>query len=259
MDSLRVLLVDQDVEESERVAGRLEQADHTVLPAAGLEEAAQALEIQGFDAVVVSSRLVNEQLRVFRCNLISSGRSEKKPIQIPLICYAATPSEQPCAAELARCQVDACLPQDFEAQAFSQIISALAAEILARQATSADCEAPALPIFEAADFQEQLDFDRDLVNEILDLYLTDSTQQLTGMRIALESQDLLTLSRIAHSIKGSLGSLHALEAASRAQTLEEIAKDGDAVRSAAAFAQLERALLSLEPELRQLRHAEPGS
>ena len=53
MNMLRVLLIDDDPAECERIATRLERAQHTVLPLSGFDEAAEALEIQRFDAVIL--------------------------------------------------------------------------------------------------------------------------------------------------------------------------------------------------------------
>ncbi len=255
MDTLRVLLVDNDVNESERIAGRLEQAHHAVLPAGGLEEAAQALEIQRFDAVIVSSKLVSEELRTFRQKLNSAASNGRVPTQVPFLCYSPASGEQPTAEVLERCEVDACLPDDFEAT-FSQFIARLAAELYASQAANTVGDKPALATFKADEFQAQLDFDRDLIVEILDLFLADSARQLTEMRTAAETGNWLNLSRLAHSIKGSLGSLYAMEAASRAQVLEQVAKAGDGAHSIAALKALETAMEALLPEVLRLRRAE---
>jgi Hpt domain len=53
----------------------------------------------------------------------------------------------------------------------------------------------------------------------------------------------------AHALKGSLGSLAALEAYDAAGGLETIARDGDLLSAARGYATLEEALGRLEPEL----------
>ena len=112
-----------------------------------------------------------------------------------------------------------------------------------------------LPILAAEEFREQVGDDSDLITEIVDLFCADVEQQLPNMKRSLQSGDLLTLSRSAHSIKGSLGSLFAKRAAARAQALESAAKAGDAASSGPALAALETAIQELLPELQRLRQA----
>ncbi len=57
LNTLRVLLVDGDARQSQLISSRLAGANHTVLPASGLEEAAEALCNQKFDAVLLGSPL----------------------------------------------------------------------------------------------------------------------------------------------------------------------------------------------------------
>ena len=57
MKSLRVLLVGKDPGQGERISSLLSGAQHAVLPASGLEEAFEALEVQKFDAVLLLSQV----------------------------------------------------------------------------------------------------------------------------------------------------------------------------------------------------------
>ena len=89
--------------------------------------------------------------------------------------------------------------------------------------------------------------------EIIDLFLDERKRQEPEMRDALLAKKFDQLSRAAHTIKGSLGSLHALRARAHAQTLELAAKDGDEDICWESLAALEADLVDLEPELRTLR------
>jgi HPt (histidine-containing phosphotransfer) domain-containing protein len=197
---------------------------------------------------------VNDELLLFLESLNRFENTGKAPVRIPVLCYTSSDSEQPTADELSRCRVDACLPGDFEAVSFSQLVSSLASGL-----SGSAGNAPSLPVLKPEEFREQVGFDHELVVEIVDLFLADSAKQLESMQAAVESGDLLVLSRVAHSIKGSLGSLFAMQAASRAQAVEQLAKEGDKEGATAALAQLESALVVLKPELLRLRNAESGS
>ena len=259
MKSLRVLLIESSAGESDRVAKCLESGSHAVLPAAGVDEAVQALRFQHFDAVMLSSRLFSSDLGVIRENLNRSQGGGVAQRRIPLFCYTASHLERPTAAELARYQVEACLPEQCDEAFFSQMIAGLASQLGSRGGGTSDDPDALLPALNANEFREQVGFDSELMVEIIDLFLTESDKQLLDMRNALQSGDLLTVSRVAHSLKGSLGSLYATQAAARAQNLEQAGKAGNTEVSSRTFLLLEESLQALKPELVALRNAESSS
>lgn len=74
------------------------------------------------------------------------------------------------------------------------------------------------------------------------------------MSTAFEIGDFDALSRLAHTIKGSLGSLHAQRARSRAEDLEAVAKLRDQDTCGQCLAVLLQDLADLEPQLIALKH-----
>jgi HPt (histidine-containing phosphotransfer) domain-containing protein len=110
-----------------------------------------------------------------------------------------------------------------------------------------------MPILEPEKFEEQVCYDHDLMIEIIDLFLEERQHQVIEMRDSLATGDYALLSRMAHTIKGSLGSLHAIRATCRAQELELAAKAQDSDSCRSSFAALEHDLADLEPELLALR------
>lgn len=73
------------------------------------------------------------------------------------------------------------------------------------------------------------------------------------MRDALLGGQFDLLSRLAHTIKGSLSSLHAMRARAHAQELEYAAKERNEDACWSSLAALEADLAELEPELLALR------
>jgi HPt (histidine-containing phosphotransfer) domain-containing protein len=71
----------------------------------------------------------------------------------------------------------------------------------------------------------------------------------------LITKEFQPASRVAHSLKGSLGSLHAPRARHWAQTLELAAASGDGERYRQSFSALEQSLSDLEPKLQDLLKA----
>jgi len=112
-----------------------------------------------------------------------------------------------------------------------------------------------LPVLVVDEFKEQVGFDRELMVEIIELFLEERQQQVEEMRDSLETEDLALLSRLAHTIKGSLGSLHAVRARAQSQELELAARAGNLAVCRRSFAALEDDLAVLEPELLALRDA----
>jgi HPt (histidine-containing phosphotransfer) domain-containing protein len=112
-----------------------------------------------------------------------------------------------------------------------------------------------LPIFEPEEFCAQIANDCDLIVEIIDVFLVEQRQQMTEMRQALASGDYERLARVAHTMKGSLGSLHAPRARSALQELELAAKQQLEQECTSALVVVEHNLQSLEAPLLALRES----
>ena len=96
-----------------------------------------------------------------------------------------------------------------------------------------------------ADAQE--DGEPDLVVELIDLYLADTSRRVGAMRAALATTDGLLLARAAHTLKGGSSTLGALQVAESCEELERLAGD-------LAFGEIALVLERLECELTTVRH-----
>ena len=97
--------------------------------------------------------------------------------------------------------------------------------------------------------------DHELEIEIINLFLDEYVGQVAEMQEAWAGGDWPLLSRVAHTIKGSLGSLHAQRSRSYAQDLELAAKRGESGSCGPLLEKLVKELEALRPELIQLRDA----
>jgi protein-histidine pros-kinase len=88
-----------------------------------------------------------------------------------------------------------------------------------------------------------------LLAEILDLFRTQRGQLQGELRDALERRDAGRLTRAAHTLKGTLGSLGATTAYGAARRLEALARAGDLAAAADAHAALAAELDRLETAL----------
>jgi HPt (histidine-containing phosphotransfer) domain-containing protein len=252
MNHLRVLVIERDPQKLERISTSLSDAQYEVLAAASFSEATEALMVQRFDAVLVGSAGDTQAQADFTGGLRNMERSlgllSKTPV---LLCSAAVPKGLWTPTNEA--WVDAYLPEEFVAATFTDAVVRLAQAVAPAAKAKQQVSGTELPVFEPDKFQAQVAYDRDLMVEIIDLFLAERHTQMAEMQTALNSADFNRVSRVAHTLKGSLGSLHAPIARSHAQDLELAAKSTDAQISRFCLAVLEQDLDTLEPQLLALR------
>lgn len=252
MNHLRVLVIERDPEKLERISTLLSEARYEVLGAPSFADATDALLVQRFDAVLVGSPGNSHEQANFTAGLRkiekSHGLLSKTPV---LLCSGAVPDGLWTPTQEA--WVDAYLPEEFIASTFTDAVARLAQAVSPATKPREQVSSSDLPIFEPDKFQAQVAYDRELLVEIIDLFLTERRSQMAEMQAAISSADFTRLSRVAHTIKGSLGSLHASLARSHAQELESAARAADGQVCRFCLAVLEQDLDTLEPELLALR------
>lgn len=88
--------------------------------------------------------------------------------------------------------------------------------------------------YDDVEFLDRLEGDRELGEEIIQLFLGQCPQTLSDIGEALDCGDLGSLGRLAHSMKGTVGVFGARDSVAAALGLETAAGDGDmgAVRQA---------------------------
>jgi len=249
MNSLRVLLVERGSEKAEAISSTLASASHTVLPTTGLEEAGEALFVEQFDAVLIASNFPAPSLADFTAKLRQVEQSQHSETRIPILALES----------VATGGTDGSVQEPIDPVALTEAVrnlaKALAPKVERKQALSNE----KLPVLEPEKFEEQVGGDPELMVEIIDLFLGESKKDVSEMAQSVELQDWDTLSKVAHTIKGSLGSLHATRSRATAQELENSARERNAVASVGAYHQLVKELHVLEPELLDLRDAVSGA
>lgn len=230
--ALRLLLVEGDPQEAERISSALVNANHTVLPATNFQEASEALDIQRFDAVVLGRALHAQEMGEFTSKLRALERSQRASAQTPVVS----------------------LPEPFEPATLTSAVSNLLRAVGGNtEVASAAC--PDLPVLEPDGFLDQVAYDRDLLVEIIDLFFSERERQIPDMENAVAAGEFDRLQRVAHTIKGSLGSLHATRARWCAQSLETAAKERKSAECRQLLASFKQELDRLEPELLALRNS----
>jgi two-component system sensor histidine kinase/response regulator len=248
MSTLRALLIESDNLEAARISNALSEAGHFVLAASGFDEASEALSVQKWDAILISGPHCSENLARFAAELRKMESNSSDSARTVLVCLA------PAGSALSQTGFDVVLAQPFEASLFAQTVLSCAGmrqESCPVNQNAADDP----PVFEPVAFAEQVGFDPDLCTEIIDLFLEERGEQLLQMAQALAAHDFPVLSRVAHTIKGSLGTLHAPRARLRAQELEAASKGGHLDGCQQLLKALETDIEDLIPELLQQRNS----
>ncbi len=94
---------------------------------------------------------------------------------------------------------------------------------------------------------------RDLVREVVDVFLTDAPLRLAEARAALEKGDAAAIAAQAHGLKSMVGLFTMAEPFFAVRELEAIARQGDLPGAAKAMTTLEGAVAALEARLRTFR------
>ncbi len=255
ISTLRVLLIEKDPSESERISTLLESANHAVFPLTCLEEAAEALEIQRFDVVLLRSGAANGELRSFTTKLRQLEGKQRAAVKAPILSFSEGVPSGSGWLQSHETDIDGYLSERFEPRAFANAVENLAGSLARAGSASPSVAERELPHFDPDGFQEQMGYDRDLAIEIIDLFLTECVDQVREMRQMLAAENWPLLSRIAHTIKGSLGSLHASRSRLQAEALELAAKRGEHDACGPFLDKLIGGLEALRPELLHLRDA----
>ncbi len=79
----------------------------------------------------------------------------------------------------------------------------------------------------------------DILNELIEMFLTDVPPQLVGLQEAMEAGDAQSVERIAHTLKGSCGNMGAVKMVALCSELEEIGRFGNLSRAPVLISRLE--------------------
>jgi HPt (histidine-containing phosphotransfer) domain-containing protein len=91
--------------------------------------------------------------------------------------------------------------------------------------------------------------DRQLLREVIAIFRAQTPALMTALRRAAKDNDIGNLQRTAHTLKGSLGTLHAPRAYEAAARLEDFARREETAAIPAAVAAFESELTKLQRAL----------
>jgi HPt (histidine-containing phosphotransfer) domain-containing protein len=101
----------------------------------------------------------------------------------------------------------------------------------------------------------QVGGDFDLLRKIVSLFKAEVPGSMAAIRVAIESENVESLSKLTHSLKGMLGNFSSPAANQAALRLETAARERDFSHAREAYRELEGVIERLTPELGQLAEA----
>lgn len=243
IDSLRILLVEGDERRADQLLSLLAASGHCAILVPDLDEAVEALSVQRFDAVWLASGQSVEGSAGFVSKLRSLEAGQRSGSRAAVL---------GCSPSLSEARfLDGSLPREFDEEGLAE---ALSRSSVTRPPTSTPAESGP-PAFEPDRFEEQCANETGVMIEIIDLFSAEQNRELPAMVQALAEADFEQLSRLAHTLKGSLAALHAPVAWQCTQSLEMAAKNGNSRLCAEALQALKRDLTELNEHLSSFRQA----
>lgn len=107
-------------------------------------------------------------------------------------------------------------------------------------------------VFDRQELLEELDGDREFLEESLDMLDADAPTLIDQIRDGIENADAEQIRIAAHTIKSMVGNFCAPLAFEAALNVETIGQSGDLAKCAAGLASLENEVKRLQQELRKL-------
>ena len=106
-------------------------------------------------------------------------------------------------------------------------------------------------VFDISSALEVVDGDKELFEEIVNLFLEDFPDNMTRIREGFANGDAVALERAAHSLKGAVANFSAKRAFDAAYTLEVIAREGRLEDADNALSNMEKEIKELESALKE--------
>jgi two-component system, sensor histidine kinase and response regulator len=248
---LKVLLAEDNAVNQLVALRLLERFGHSVTVAANGKKALEAWEKGGFDAILMDVQMPEmngwEATQVIREKERLIG--ERVPI-IAMTAHAMKGDDERCfAAGMDDYLTKPVRTEDLMA-ALEKVGHRKAARAVRSQLASAAPPAGAIE-FEAA--LERLGGDRELYNELVEVFKGECPGVAAEMRRALDDSDLRTLERSAHTLRGAASNLGAVAVSEAALELEKRAGTKDLESANEQFRALQKEIERLFSELEVLR------
>jgi two-component system sensor histidine kinase/response regulator len=256
---LHILLAEDNAVNQRLAVSMLEKRGHKVVVAGNGREALSALERESFDVILMDVQMPEmdgfEAARAIREREASSdgGHASGFSRHIPIIAMTAHAMK----GDRERCLeagMDSYVSKPIRAQELFRVIESLLLRTGDQPAATATNTEAAEPPFDRGAILARVEGDRDLLQEIVALFLEETPRLLSEIRAAIARRDAAELAVAAHTLKGSVGNFGANRAYDEVLKLEAIGKGGDLAAAQQTYDGLEREIDRLVAALRALAH-----
>jgi len=248
--SKHVLLAEDNVVNQRVASGLLKKRGHQVTIVGNGRQALDALEQGTFDLVLMDLQMPEmgglEATAAIRERERKSGGAHLRIVA--MTAHAMSGDRERCLAS----GMDDYLSKPIDpAILFEAVERATGAGdvVPARVPAGAPAAAPAIDLAQAL---ERMGGDRQLLNDVIGVFLEDCPTQLAAIKVAVDARDADAIRRAAHALKGAAGNLAATEVFQAAQTLERLGAEGRLAAVEAGWRRLSTAATELLDTLRRI-------
>jgi PAS domain S-box-containing protein len=248
---LQVLLVEDNLVNQKLAIGLLKKGGHQAIVAENGEVAIKLYQQQAFDLVLLDIQMPvmdgYETCKYLRKLQVESG------CFVPIIALTAHASQE----DRARCLesgMDEYLAKPIRPDALFAAIES----VTGHSSNISQPDQQAAAKVHAVDWQsafETVGGDRQLLRELIQVFLNDQAKMLSTIDAALRKGDEKDLRISAHALKGALTHLGGKEPARLAMLLESMGKNGDLGKAQKTFEQLNRSLVDVLHEMNRFLQA----
>jgi CheY-like chemotaxis protein len=247
----RVLLAEDNLVNRRLVTAILEKYGHVVDTVDDGRTAVEAVCTGEYDLVLMDLQMPEmdglEATAAIRSAELGSGRH--LPI-VALTAHAMKGDREACLAA----GMDAYLAKPIRAPELLGTIEQLIGVRTQAPGEAADAGEPPL---DPEDILARVEGDRELLGEIIGIFRAEAPHMLNDLERQLDAQDAQGVARVAHTLRGSVASFGARQAAQAAHTLELMGRDGELGPARTQFVRLRREVRRLDLALTELAEAPP--
>jgi CheY-like chemotaxis protein len=229
----------------------LQKRGHSVVVAGDGRQALAVLENQTIDMVLMDVQM--PEMDGFAATAAIRQRERATGAHIPIVALTAHAMK----GDRERCfaaGMDAYVSKPVRAEELLKVVNGLASAAAPPPRPAPVIAAKAAPVvFDPASILEQVDGDRNLLKELIDLFLAQAQKLLPAIRNAGEHGDGEAVERAAHKLKNSLGHFGDRRAFDAAQRLEFLGRQGDLALAGKAIAELEHEVARLHAALQTFK------
>ncbi len=242
---LHVLLVEDNAVNQKLAVRLLEKMGHRVTLAVNGQEGVMAAERESFDVILMDIQMpVLGGVEAARAIRAREGREGRRTPIIAMTAHALAGDRE----KYLHSGMDGYVSKPVNPEQLrSEIVRLTAPEV--RDSLISRSKKGNAPAIDMAQLMSRVGDDRELLRELIELFRQDFPNQLEALRKSASAGEMNGLARVAHTLKGMLANLAAMQASNAAARLEQIGKQESREQVVSALAAFETEAESILQQL----------